>query len=116
MLQEVLAAARSILGRLSASENSTPPEDVLPGIKPAKQIADLAAAIDTCGETDSGQGKKQKEAEGALEEIKADVATAGGPAAAGATGGGPQGWPRRKPGVATIRKEFLLPVDRPLPE
>jgi hypothetical protein len=27
-----------------------------------------------------------------------------------------QAWPWRTPGVATIRRDFLLPVDRPLSE
>ncbi|MEK7675008.1 MAG: hypothetical protein AAB676_04120 [Verrucomicrobiota bacterium] len=86
---------------------------MLPGIKSDKQIKDLGDAIATYGGKDQMQGEKRKEAAGTLEEIEAKIEQLAGlrhqiQLAAD------QAWPWRSNGVATIRKAFLLPTDRPL--
>jgi hypothetical protein len=114
-LEEVQNAARAILARLSPGENNAPPVDVLPGIKADKQIKALADAIAAYGSKDDALHDKQKEASGTLEDIQAAVDKLAGlrhqiQLAAD------QAWPWRTPKVATIRKAFLLPTDRPLPQ
>jgi hypothetical protein len=111
-LEEVLTASRAILARLTPGPNSEPPQDVLPGIKADRQIAALADAIDLYGGKDQAQTDEQKKAAKLLEDTGAQVVTLTGlrhqvQLAAD------QAWPWRTPGVATIRKSFLLPVDRP---
>ncbi|MBI4323833.1 MAG: hypothetical protein HY674_01060 [Chloroflexi bacterium] len=86
---------------------------MLPGIKSDKQINDWGAAIATYGGKDQAQGEKRKEAASAREEIEAKIEQLAGlrrqiQLAAD------QAWPWRTNGVATIRKAFLLPTDRPL--
>jgi hypothetical protein len=112
-LEEVLTAARGIRDRLVPGANNAPPTDVLPGIKAEPQIKALTDAITTYGGKDEAQGNQQKKASGTLEEIQANIAVLAGlrhqiQLAAD------QAWPWRTDGVATIRKAFLLPVDRPL--
>jgi hypothetical protein len=112
-LDEVLTASRSVLARLSPGENNAPPQDVLPGVKPDPQIKALADAIAAYGGKDQAQGAKQSEADKLLEAIKANV-----PKLAKLRRqvqlAADQAWPWRTPGVATIRKAFLLSPDRPM--
>jgi len=112
-LDEVLTASRSVLARLSPGENNAPPQDVLPGITAVGRIKELADAIDTYGGKDQAQGEKQTEAGKLLEAIKANV-----PKLAKLRRqvqlAADQAWPWRTPGVATIRKAFLLSPDRPM--
>ena len=61
----------------------------------------------------TAQGDQQNENSGALEAIVANIGKLGGlrhqvQLAA------EQAWPWRNPGVASIRKSFLLPTDRPM--
>ncbi|MBI3877489.1 MAG: hypothetical protein HY300_16285 [Verrucomicrobia bacterium] len=115
-LEEVRTAANSILARLTPGENNPAgagPLDVLPGIKPDEEIKDLADAIAKYGDATTAQGDQQSKAAGTLEEIVTKIGTLAGlrhqvQLAAD------QAWPWRNDGVATIRKDFLLPVDRPL--
>jgi hypothetical protein len=114
-LEEVLTAGKSILARLVPGPNNAPPQDVLPGIKPDPQIKALSDAVALYDTKNTAQGAQQSAAEGTLEAIIAQIATLAGlrhqiQLAAD------QAWPWRTPGVATIRKDFLLPVDRPLSE
>jgi len=112
-LDEVLTASRSVLARLSPGENNAPPQDVLPGITAADRIKELGDAITTYGGKDQAQGAKQTEAGKLLEAIKANV-----PKLAKLRRqvqlAADQAWPWRTPGVATIRKAFLLSPDRPM--
>jgi hypothetical protein len=112
-LDEVLTASRSVLARLSPSDGNAPPQDVLPGIAAAGKIQELADAIATYGGKDQAQGAKQTEAGKLLEAIKANV-----PKLAKLRRqvqlAADQAWPWRTPGVATIRKAFLLSPDRPM--
>jgi len=111
-LEAVLTATRAVLARLTPGPGDAPPQDVLPGIKADTQIAVLSDAIDLYGGKDQAQTSEQKKAAALLEGIGAKVVTLIGlrhqvQLAAD------QAWPWRTPGVVTIRKEFLLPVDRP---
>ena len=112
-LDEVLTASRSVLARLSPGDGNAPPQDVLPGITAAGRIKELADAITTYGGKDQAQGAKQTEAGKLLEAIKANV-----PKLAKLRRqvqlAADQAWPWRTPGVATIRKAFLLSPDRPM--
>ncbi|MBI4325197.1 MAG: hypothetical protein HY674_08020 [Chloroflexi bacterium] len=85
----------------------------LPGITAAGRIKELADAITTYGGKDQAQGEKQTEAGKLLEAIKANV-----PKLAKLRRqvqlAADQAWPWRTPGVATIRKAFLLSPDRPM--
>ena len=112
-LDEVLTASRSVLPRLSPGDGNAPPQDVLPGITAAGRIQELADAITTYGGKDQAQGAKQTEAGKLLEAIKANV-----PKLAKLRRqvqlAADQAWPWRTPGVATIRKAFLLSPDRPM--
>ena len=112
-LDEVRTAANSILARLIPGPNNEPPTDVLPGIKLDKQIKALADAIALYGAATTATTPKQSAASAALEAIVAQIASLAAlrhqiQLAAD------QAWPWRTPGVATIRKDFLLPTDRPL--
>lgn len=111
-LEEVTLVCRGVLARLSPDANNTPPLDVLLGIK-ADTIAALATAIDTYGAKDTAQGTQQDLASGLLEKVQTNIDTLASlrrqiQLAAD------QAYPWRKQGVSTIRKAFLLPVDRPL--
>jgi len=112
-LEEVLTASRSVLARLNPGDGNAPPQDVLPGITAAGRIQELADAITTYGGKDQAQGAKQTEAGKLLEAIKANV-----PKLAKLRRqvqlAADQAWPWRTPGVATIRKAFLLSPDRPM--
>ena len=112
-LDEVLTASRSVLARLSPGDGATPPQDVLPGITATGRIKELADAITTYGGKDQAQGAKQTEAGKLLEAIKTNV-----PKLAKLRRqvqlAADQAWPWRTPGVATIRKAFLLSPDRPM--
>ena len=112
-LDEVLTASRIVLARLSPGDGNAPPQDVLPGITAAGRIKELADAITAYGGKDQAQGEKQTEAGKLLEAIKANV-----PKLAKLRRqvqlAADQAWPWRTPGVATIRKAFLLSPDRPM--
>jgi hypothetical protein len=108
-LHEVQIAAIAIRDRLTG----TPPQDVLPGIG-APQIAALSAAVTQYASGMTAPVDQQNQNEGALETIVAGIGTLAGlrhqvQLAA------EQAFPYRNPGVASIRKSFLLPPDRPLP-
>ena len=112
-LDAVLIAARNVLKRLTPGEKNAPPQDVLPGIKAAGDIKDLADAIALYDTKNDEQGDQQLEASGVLEAIWADVdtlATLRREVQLAAD----QAWPWRADGVATIRKTFLLPANQPL--
>jgi len=102
-----------VLARLSPGDGNVPPQDALPGITAAGRIKELADAITTYGGKDQAQGEKQTEAGKLLEAIKANV-----PKLAKLRRqvqlAADQAWPWRTPGVATIRKAFLLSPDRPM--
>lgn len=112
-LDEVLTASRSVLARLNPGDDNAPPQDVLPGITAAGKIKELADAITTYGGKAKAQGEKHGEAEKLLEAIKTNV-----PKLAKLRRqvqlAADQAWPWRTPGVATIRKAFLLSPDRPM--
>lgn len=112
-LGDVLIAARNVLARLTPGENNKPPQDVLPGIKAAGAIKDLADTIALYDTKNEEQGEQQKEASGALEAIWADVDTLAG-LRRDVQLAADQAWPWRNDGVATIRKTFLLPANQPL--
>ena len=86
---------------------------MLPGIIAAGKIKELADAITAYGGKDQAQGAKQTEAGKLLEAIKANV-----PKLAKLRRqvqlAADQAWPWRTPGVATLRKAFLLSPDRPM--
>ncbi|MEI9960779.1 MAG: hypothetical protein WDM76_06505 [Limisphaerales bacterium] len=114
-LDEVLNAARNIHVRLAPGANNTPPQDVLPGIKPAGDIKKLSDAIEKYGGKNTAQGEQETEAEKAYEAIAksvGDLAKLRRQVQLAAD----QAWPWRTPGVAAIRKEFLIPADRPMKE
>ena len=107
-LGEVQTAAIAIRDRLVG----TPPQDVLPGIK-AAQITALSSAITTCATNVTAPGGQQNENAGALEAIVANIGKLAGlrhqvQLAA------EQAFPWRNSGVASIRKSFQLPTDRPM--
>ena len=91
------------------------PQDVLPGIKANGKIAALSAAITLYGAKNTAQGEKETEAEATLEDIEAKIKELIA-LRRQVQQAADQAWPWRTPGVATIRKTFLLPVDRPLPD
>jgi hypothetical protein len=112
-LHEVQTAAIAIRDRLVAVAPATAPLDVLPGVKPA-QITALSGAITTYAAGITAPTDQHNENTGALNAIVANIATLAGlrhqvQLAA------EQAFPYRNSGVATIRKTFLLPPDRPLP-
>lgn len=111
-LLQVVNAARAILKRLIPGENNTPPQDVLPGVKADGAILELSNAIAAYVAKDKGQGDLEEQAEGDLEAIVAQIKQLAGwrrdiQLAAD------QAWPWRKEGVRTVRKAFLLPMDKP---
>jgi len=107
-LGEVQTAAIAIRDRLVG----TPPQDVLPGVK-AAQITALSSAITTYATDVTAPGGQQNENAGALEAIVANIGKLAGlrhqvQLAA------EQAFPWRNSGVASIRKSFQLPTDRPM--
>ena len=114
-LDVVLTRARSILARLVVAPGEMVPQDVLPGIKANGKIAALSAAITLYGAKNTAQGEKETEAEATLEDIEAKIKELIA-LRRQVQQAADQAWPWRTPGVATIRKTFLLPVDRPLPD
>jgi hypothetical protein len=107
-LGEVQTAAIAIRDRLVG----TPPQDVLPGIK-AAQITALSNAVTQYATDVPAPGDQQNENTGALETIVANIGKLAGlrhqvQLAA------EQAFPWRTPGVASIRKSFQLPTDRPM--
>ena len=90
----------------------TPPQDVLPGIK-AAQITALSNAVTQYATNVTAPGDQQNENAAALQTIVANIGKLAGlrhqvQLAA------EQAWPWRTPGVASIRKSFMLPTDRPM--
>lgn len=112
-LEEVLNAARSIHARLIPGANNAPPQDVLPGVQPGVQIKDLADAIALYGGKNQAQSDQQQAAAGMLETIAAQISILAG-FRHSVQLAADQAWPWRNEGVTTLRKAFLLPVDRPL--
>ncbi len=111
-LQEVQTAAIAIRNRLVPGANNAPPQDVLPGIK-AAQITALSNAITLYAADVAAPGDQQNQNAGALKAIVANIGTLAGlrhqvQLAA------EQAFPWRTPGVASIRKSFQLPTDRPM--
>ncbi len=107
-LGEVQTAAIAIRDRLAG----TPPQDVLPGIK-AAQITALSNAVTQYAANVTAPGDQQNENAGALQTIVANIGKLAGlrhqvQLAA------EQAFPWRTPGVASIRKSFQLPTDRPM--
>ncbi|HZL78197.1 MAG TPA: hypothetical protein VFC17_05040 [Candidatus Limnocylindrales bacterium] len=107
-LGEVQTAAIAIRDRLVG----TPPQDVLPGVK-AAQITALSSAVTTYATNVTAPGGQQNENAGALEAIVANIGKLAGlrhqvQLAA------EQAFPWRNSGVASIRKSFQLPTDRPM--
>ena len=107
-LGEVQTAAVAIRDRLVG----TPPQDVLPGIK-AAQITALSNAVTQYATNVTAPGDQQNENAGALETIVSNIGKLAGlrhqvQLAA------EQAFPWRTPGVASIRKSFQLPTDRPM--
>ena len=114
-LDEGLTATRAIRLRLVPGPNSAPPQDVRPGITALGKIKELTDAITLYDTKHTAQGDKQTEAGITLENRDATIAVLGDlrhqiQLAAD------QAWPWRTPEVANLRKDFLLPVDRPLSE
>lgn len=89
-----------------------PPQAVLPDITAAGRIKELADAITTYGDKDKARAEKQTEAGKILEAIKANVSSLAKLRRQAQLADQP--WPWRTPGVATIRKAFLLSPDRPM--
>jgi hypothetical protein len=111
-LGEVQTAAIAIRNRLAPGANNTAPQDVLPGIK-AAQIAALSNAITLYAADVAAPGGQKNENSKALEAIIANIGKLAGlrhqvQLAA------EQAFPWRTPGVASIRKSFQLPTDRPM--
>jgi hypothetical protein len=84
----------------------------LPGVKDA-QITALTNAVTQYATNITAPGDQQNENSGALQTIVANIGTLAGlrhqvQLAA------EQAWPWRTPGVASIRKSFQLPTDRPM--
>jgi hypothetical protein len=107
-LGEVQTAAIAIRDRLTG----TPPQDVLPGVK-AAQITALSNAVTQYAADVTAPGDQKNENSKALEAIVANIGTLAGlrhqvQLAA------EQAFPYRTPGVASIRKTFLLPPDKPM--
>ncbi len=107
-LHEVQAAAIAIRDRLTG----TPPKDVLPGIK-AAQITALSGAITTYASGVTAPVEQTNQNQGALNAIVANIGKLAGlrhqvQLAA------EQAFPYRNAGVASIRKSFLLPTDKPM--
>jgi len=111
-LEEVSTAAKAIRDRLTAGAGSTPPQDVLPGIK-AAQIQSLADAITQYGVSTGAQSDQRSDNSKALEAIVTDINVLAGPRHQVQLAA-EQAFPWRTPGVAAIRQSFLLPTDRPL--
>ena len=108
-LGEVQTAAVAIRDRLVG----TPPQDVLPGIK-AAQIAALSNAVTQYAAGVTAPSDQKNENSKALEIIVANIgklATLRHQVQLAAE----QAFPYRNPGVASIRKSFLLPTDWQLP-
>ena len=108
-LHEVQTAAIAIRDRLVG----TPPQDVLPGVK-AAQITALSGAITAYAANITAPGDQSNENVGALQSIVSNIGKLSGlrhqvQLAA------EQAFPWRNSGVASIRKTFLLPTDRPMP-
>ena len=114
-LDEVTTGAKSILARLTPGENNAPPMDILPGIKADGDIQDLSAAIAAYDAKNQAQTGQQTVAAGTLESIQAQV-TQLIALRHDLQLAADQAFPWRKDGVLTIRKDFLLPVDRSLNE
>jgi hypothetical protein len=112
-LEHVLTAANNILSRLVPGPNNAPPLDVLPGIKADGAIKDLSDAIALYDDKNKGQGKKQIESTGTLEEIEESISALAG-LRHQVQLAIDQAFPWRKSGVTAIRKAFLLPLDQPL--
>lgn len=112
-LDDVLIAARNVLARLTPGANNAPPQDALPGIKADGAIKDLADKIAEYQGEDAAQGEQQKKSGGTLEAIWADVTVLAGYRREVQLAAD-QAWPWRNPGVATLRKSFLLPANQPL--
>jgi hypothetical protein len=107
-LGEVQTAAIAIRDRLVG----TPPQDVLPGIK-AAQITALSNAVTQYAAGVTAPSDQKNENSKALEIIVANIGKLAGlrhqvQLAA------EQAFPYRNPGVASIRKSFMLPTDRPM--
>ena len=107
-LGEVQTAAVAIRDRLVG----TPPQDVLPGIK-AAQITALSNAVTQYAAGVTAPSDQKNENSKALEIIVANIGKLAGlrhqvQLAA------EQAFPYRNPGVASIRKSFQLPTDRPM--
>jgi hypothetical protein len=107
-LGEVQTAAVAIRDRLVG----TPPQDVLPGIK-AAQITALSNAVTQYAAGVTAPSDQKNENSKALEIIVANIGKLAGlrhqvQLAA------EQAFPYRNPGVASIRKSFMLPTDRPM--
>jgi hypothetical protein len=107
-LGEVQTAAVAIRDRLVG----TPPQDVLPGIK-AAQIAALSNAVTQYAAGVTAPSDQKNENSKALEIIVANIGKLAGlrhqvQLAA------EQAFPYRNSGVASIRKSFLLPTDKPM--
>ena len=114
-LDEVLTATRAIRLRLVPGLNNAPPENVLPGITALGKIKELTDAITLYDTKNTAQGDKQTEAGLTLENLDAAV-TALADLRHQIQLAADQAWPWRTPQVVNIRKDFLLPVDRPLGE
>jgi hypothetical protein len=111
-LHEVQVAAIAIHDRLVAVPPATAPLDVLPGIK-AAQITVLSNAITTYASGVTAPVEQTNQNQGALNAIVANIAKLAGlrhqvQLAA------EQAFPYRNPGVASIRKSFMLPTDCPM--
>jgi len=114
-LDDVTTAAENILARLTPGEAGAPPEDTLPGIKADGAIKALADAIGHYGAKGEAQGQAQQNAATILERIDAAIDSLASERRRVQLAAD-QAWPWRTKGVATIRKAFLLPPDRPLTE
>ena len=111
-LGDVLIAARNVLARLVPGPNSAPPQDVLPGIKADGAIKALADTIARYASEDTTQDEQKTKSRGTLEAIWSDVAKLAG-YRRDVQLAADQAWPWRNPGVATLRKTFLLPATQP---
>lgn len=112
-LPDVLIAAKNVLARLTPGEKNAPPQDVLAGIKTDGAIKDLAAAIAEYSGSNEDQDDQQLDASALLETIAGDIATLA-EYRRDIQLAAEQAWPWRSVGVATRRKTFLLPADRPV--
>jgi hypothetical protein len=114
-LEEVTLAGETILARLVPGENNALPLDTLPGITAPGAIKTLADALALYGAKDTAQGDAQSNASALLEKIEAAIDSLAA-LRRQVQLAADQAWPWRTKGVATIRKAFLLPTDRPLTE